>query len=93
MTMKIHTQEELIEMLAKTQVQAKSFGMLKLVEWCKKQKRVINKLEFADIFSYNRGLYKVTGELPRHQQSLPVIEVPVDIAADMVELSNKFNRR
>lgn len=93
MTIKIHTQEELIEMMAKTQIQAKAFGMAKLVDWCKQQKRVIAKLEFADIFSYNRGIYKVTGELPRHQQALPVIEVPKDIAADIIELSHKFNRR
>lgn len=87
------TRDGLLHYLETTRVQAKSFSMMDLTNWCISTIKEVKAVDDFEVFGYIRGINKVYDKLPAAQRKLPAVEVPADIAKEMKALEQAFKNR
>lgn len=87
------TRDGLMTYLETTRIQAKSFSMMELTNWCASTIRDVKTAADFEIFAYIRGINKVYNKLPAAQRKLPAIDVPADIVKEMKALEQAFKNR
>lgn len=87
------TRDGLLHYLETTRIQAKSFSMMELTNWCASMIKEVKEVGDFEVFAYIRGINKVYDKLPAAQRKLPAVEVPADIAKEMKALEQAFKNR
>lgn len=93
MKIKTTTRDGLLHYLETTRIQAKSFSMMELANWCSIMIKEVKAIGDFEVFGYIRGINKVYDKLPAAQRKLSVVEVPADIAKEMKALEQAFKNR
>ncbi|QBZ70697.1 hypothetical protein pETSU_116 [Edwardsiella phage pEt-SU] len=87
------TRDGLLHYLETTRVQAKSFSMMDLTNWCISTIKEVKAAGDFEVFAYIRGINKAYDKLPAAQRKLPVVDVPSNIVKEMKALDQAFKNR